>query len=308
MTDTRSDTPASKPNTNPSPSERKTEAERCLTLLRNYDFEKIIPHLSGLSAPITGRPLDIEKFEKNAINQEVLVTIEEALEVVPVVILIGPMRTGKSTVMRAWASKSRKRLLESAADVNISEHHLKELKKAKDGIALEEILTVEENLYGIQELVRLKRKLVLSPNIPITEELENRLHESNIPFVEVAIPLVSETAMQTYIGNMLHLPIEDELVAILARLSGGNLFAANLECFHLIETSSSWSGRPFYQNSFVHTFISHTQNNLQNWNEIWQAQKNQLPTRFHQYIPQPLLSELNLETLSSQTEDEPDYY
>ncbi|OQX50784.1 hypothetical protein B5M47_03200 [candidate division CPR3 bacterium 4484_211] len=273
----------------------KKRGELLVARLADYDFQSKLRQFNELRPPVTGIVVEAQKVLSSSLYTDEIIALEEQIKQKPVVILSGAFRMGKSSILNAWERKNPK--LKRGGDdlygTDLDDETVNFLSEDYDEIFLDEFSPTQQSIQHVDKLILKGKRVILSTDLISLPRLEKTLQAANVNFGQVIISLCDESELTRYVSKILELPEDDKLARIVASLSGGCPFVANIICSNIINTAYDYLNEEKTDNTgFIKRVINLSKDQISSHFISWSEQRAQTDPVYHPYIPNPLLEHI----------------
>lgn len=231
------------------------EFQEMFDSIKDYPFDELDSKLQRLNPRFYGKKwLDPKEFDENGINSEVLDQVKKSLADNKVVVLVGNIRSGTTSVMQSWISEKKDdRVLIRASTPGFEKFY--DIKNiATEGIFLDEMEALPERMQLVEDLQG-SHDLVIRPHLVGIEFYREELQKRGIEFEEVKILPLNTDQMNGYLAQKLSLKTDDKFVNFITKLAGGSIFLANNLTDHFVDDLNLQGIRQTLEEEMVDPYI-----------------------------------------------------
>lgn len=260
------------------------------TAVENYPYDELFHNLKDKNTFLAGKSLNAKQFKNSELNSNVLTEIEEKLKDTQVIVMIGAIKTGTSSIGNAWEakkSKSRKFAFEARTMQDARYQELANNEKIKE-IFLDEFSDLKEDAFSqVKGFVEKGKKLILRVFPISVDNIRQKLDGDGINFTEVMVLPIKDDEMTRYLSKSLSLSEDDKLIKFITSVSGGSHLVAQIICNNLIYHSFSEKESEFSASDFRGLLKQSLDqvNSLQTWNK----ERALVPEDLKKLYPDPIL-------------------
>lgn len=262
-------------------SSAEKEFQEMFDSIKDYPFDELDSKLQRLNPRFYGRKwLDPKEFDENGINTEVLDQVKKSLADNKVVVLVGNIRSGTTSVMQSWISEKKDdRVLIRASTPGFEKFY--DIKNiATEGIFLDEMEALPERMQLVEDLQG-SHDLVIRPHLIGIEFYREELQKSGIEFEEVKILPLNTDQMNGYLAQKLGLKTDDKFVNFITKLAGGSIFLANNLTDRFVDNLNLQGIRQILEDEMVDPYIR----------DIYDK-RQKLPLDLVECLPTPFIEKL----------------